>query len=107
MTESEHAQLLAEFLRRQGAITPDTPLQERLRIELLRRRIRPAYSEQQGATVPEAVTVEDLEAELAAIPSHDEGRGWLEWELALAREQYALTPDVPFVRQVPAPGAGL
>jgi len=106
LTESEHAQLEAEFFRRQAAITPETPLQERLRIELLRRRIRPAYSERLGATVPQAVTLAELEAELAAMPADDEDRGWREWELALAREHYALTPNVRFVRQVPPPVGG-
>lgn len=106
LTASEHAQVEAEFFRRQAAITPETLLQERLRIELLRRRIRPAFSEEIGATVPQAVTLADLEAELAAMPADDEDRGWREWELALAREHYALRPDVPFVRQVPAPVAG-
>ena len=32
---------------------------------------------------------------------HAADRRWREWELALAREHYRLTPGMPFVRQVP------
>ena len=103
MTDAEHDVLLAEFLRRQAATTRDTPRQEHLRIELLRRRIRPPSTEGWGTTVPQAVTVADLEAELVWMPADHPERSWCELELELAREHYELTPDEPFVRQVPAP----
>jgi hypothetical protein len=76
---------------------------EQLRFELGRRKLFPADSERLGITVPQVVTVADLEAELAAMPADATDRGWCEWELALAREHYHLTPDDPFVRQVVAP----
>jgi hypothetical protein len=56
-----------------------------------------------GLTDPQPVTVAFLESEIAALRADHPDRGWREWELALAREHYRLTPEIPFVRQVPRP----
>jgi hypothetical protein len=56
-----------------------------------------------GVTDPEPVTVTSLEAEIAVMRMDHPDRAWREWELALAREHYRLTPEIPFVRQVPRP----
>jgi hypothetical protein len=74
--------------------------EDAVRNELIRRELFPATSALMGLTVPQAVTVADLEAELAAMSRDDGRRDWFEWELALAREHYRLNPIVPFVRYV-------
>jgi hypothetical protein len=55
-----------------------------------------------GLTIPQAVTVAELEAELSTVAVDDEARGWHEWELALAKEHYRLTPARQFIRYIPA-----
>ena len=72
-----------------------------IRNELARRSTFPATTEQMGTTVPQVVTLAELDAEIAVMRIDHPDRAWREWELALAREHYRLTPEIPFVRQVP------
>lgn len=75
---------------------------EQLQTELGRRRLFPAFTGIMGLTIPQAVTVAELEAELSAMPADDEDHGWREWELALAKEHYRLRPNEQFIRHIPA-----
>ena len=74
---------------------------DEVRHELARRSTFPAHSEKLGLTVPQPVTVAFLETEMAGMRVDHPDRAWREWEVALAREHYRLTPEMPFVRQVP------
>ena len=71
-----------------------------LRMELGRRALFPATTDELGYTIPQKVTAAELEAELSAMPADAKNRAWHEWELALARDHERLTPGVPFIRSV-------
>jgi hypothetical protein len=73
---------------------------DQLRLELSRRKQRPATSGILGYTIPQAVTVAELEAELSTMPADHENREWREWELALATEHYRCRPNEQFIRHI-------